>query len=168
MDPFQKHYDRVLRFLSFRPRSEKEIRDYLKRPPRKRFPSKQKPIDEEVVEKIIAKLKEYKFVDDEEFTRWWIEQRTGAKPKGARVIKMELQQKGIDREHIERLLSTEEIKKLGNEGIRKLIEKHYPKYANLPKQEIRQKLGQFLLRRGFDWDSVKPAIDHVTSTDGKR
>lgn len=157
MDPFQKFYDRALRFLSYRPRSEKEIVDYLKRPRGR----KKEKVDEKVIAKILNKLKEHNFVNDEEFARWWVEQRTGAKPKGFRLIKIELQQKGIDKETIEKILGEYDTKILGADGARRLLVKALPRYKKLPRLALQQKLSQFLLRRGFEWDTVKGAIDEI-------
>ena len=158
MELFEKFYDKTLRFLSFRPRSEKEIRDFLKKPRGR----KKEKVDEPTIEKIINKLKEQDFINDEEFTQWWIEQRTQSKkPKGVRLIKLELQQKGIDREMMDMILGNYDIRILGMEGAKKLAVKQYQKYAKLPKQEAYQKLSQFLLRRGFAWDTVKKTIDEI-------
>ena len=143
--------------MSFRPHSEKEVRDFLKKPHGRR----KEIVDPQTIEKIIARLKELNFVNDEEFARLWVEQRTGSRPKGFRLIKLELQQRGVDRETIEKIFGYYDIKILSTEGAKKLVEKQYPKYAKLAKQEIRQKLGQFLLRRGFDWETVKQVIDEV-------
>ena len=113
------------------------------------------------IEKILKKLKEHNFINDEEFVRWWIEQRTGSKPKGFRLIKMELQQKGVDKETIEKILRYYDIKILSAEGARRLLVKVLPRYRKLPPMEFRQKLSQFLLRRGFEWETVKEAIDEI-------
>lgn len=153
----QKFYDRTLRFLSFRPRSEKEIIDFLKKP----HGRKKERVDQQTIDKILGKLKDQRLINDEEFVKWWIEQRTGGRPRGIRLIKIELQQKGIDRELIEKILGDYDIKILSADGAKRLVEKQYPKYAKLPRQEKYQKLSQFLLRRGFDWDTIKKAIDEV-------
>ena len=92
-DDFGINLNRTLRFLSFRPRSEKEIADFLKK----------KQVDSHNAQKIIDKLKEHKFLNDEEFASWWMEQRTMIKPRAIRVIKMELKQKGISKEIIEKI-----------------------------------------------------------------
>ena len=84
-DDFGINLNRVLRFLSFRPRSEKEIRDYLNN----------KQVNPLVSQKIIDKLVENKFLNDLEFAKWWIEQRTLTTPRAWRIIKIELKQKGI-------------------------------------------------------------------------
>ena len=157
MELFEKFYDKTLRFLSYRPRSEKEIRDFLRKPRGR----KKEKVDESTIEKILVKLKKHNFVNDEEFVRWWVEQRTGTKPRGFRLIKMELQQKGINREMIDTILGYYDMKILSKDGVKRLIAKQYPKYAKLQKQEAYQKLSQFLLRRGFSWDTVKEAIDEI-------
>lgn len=158
MDSFQKFYDRALRFLSFRPRSEKEIRDFLKRPRKKRSKRKTETIDEATVEKIIAKLKEFNFINDEEFAKWWVEQRQGHKPRGKRVIEMELKQKGIPEELITnyQLLITNQL-----DLAKKAVEKKAVMYRGLPREKAYQKLSQFLLRRGFDWETVREVVDEV-------
>lgn len=152
MDEFEKFYNRVLRFLSYRPRSEKEITDFLRRK------SARGRVDPLIVKKILKKLKELKFIDDKEFAKWWVEQRTGSKPRGWRVIKMELKQKGISDELITnyKLLITDE-----KELAKKAIEKIFVKYRQLPREKAYQKLSQFLARRGFDWETIKEVIDEV-------
>ena len=50
------------------------------------------------------------------------------------------------------------------EMAKKLAEKKMPKYKDLPKQEIYQKLGGFLARKGFNWDTIKKAIDDALET----
>lgn len=148
MDNFQKFYDRALRFLSYRPRSEKEITNFLKR----------KKVEPSIINKILQKLKEQDLVNDEEFAKWWIEQRQGSRPRGIRVIKMELKQKGISDELITsyQLLITNQL-----ELAKKALEKKVKSYRNLPREKAYRKLSQFLLRRGFDWDTVKEVIDEV-------
>lgn len=157
MDGYAKFYDRALRFLSYRPRSEKEVIDYLKRPRGR----KKETVDEKIIAKILKKLKEHNFINDEEFARWWIEQRTGTKPKGFRLIKIELQQKGISKETSEKILGEYDTRILGAEGVKRLLIKVLPRYKKLPPIEFRLKLSQFLLRRGFEWETVKEAIDEI-------
>lgn len=158
MDNFERFFNRSLRVLSYRPRSEKEIIDFLRRPRGR----KKNRLDDETIQKILNKLKSQGLVDDREFAKWWIEQRTQSRrPKGIRIVKTELQQRGVDRELIEKILGDYDIKVLSENAVKRLVTKQYPKYAKLPKIEIRQKLAQFLLRRGFDWEEVKNIVDEV-------
>ena len=147
---YEKFYNRTLRFLSYRPRSEKEIKDFLKR----------KKVNELLASKILKKLRELNFVNDEEFTKWWIEQRTGSRPRGLRLIKLELKQKGISEEmttaiiHDSRFIIQKE-----EEFARKALEKKLKTWRRLSKEEFREKAVAFLLRRGFAFDTIKQAVD---------
>lgn len=150
MDDFEKFYKAAVRFLSFRPRSEKELRDYLTK----------KKCDDLTSTRIIQSLTRDKFLNDEEFIRWWVEQRTILKPKAVRFIKYELKQKGISKELIESFFE-------GNEGsdfanALKLAEKKLPRYARLEdRRKIYEKMGRFLASKGFDWDTIKVVIDQI-------
>lgn len=158
MDEFSKFYDKALRFLSYRPRSEKEVRSHFAKASRGRG----KPPSEEIVELIIKKLKDQKFVNDREFAKWWIEQRTLVKPMGKRLIKMELNKKGIDKELIDEIFN--EIENLVHDELemaRKLVQRKINKYKGFDRQKIYQRLGGFLSRRGFDYDTIKKTIDEV-------
>lgn len=151
MENFEKLLNKTYRFLSFRPRSIKEVEDYLKR---------KKAIDVDT-KKIIEKLKSQKFLDDEEFARWWIESRTKARPRSSRLIKLELKQKGIDKELIDSIFenSTEVVSDF--EKAYALALKKAPKLKNLDRKKAYEKLGRFLASRGFNWDTIKEVIDQV-------
>ncbi|MBI2622882.1 MAG: RecX family transcriptional regulator [Candidatus Levybacteria bacterium] len=157
MGEFEKFYNKALRFLSYRPRSEKEIRDRLKL----KVQSSKFKVEENIIDKVIEKLKEQKFTNDEEFTRWWIEQRTNVQPRSMRLIKIELRQKGISNEIIESRIKNQESGRDDAELVKKLIEKRLSKYKGLEKRELYQKLGRFLASKGFDWETIKKSIDEV-------
>lgn len=147
---FERYYNKALKFLGYRPRSEKEVRDSLLK----------KKASGSIVDLIIKKLKEQRFLNDHEFARWWIEQRTLVKPMGKRLIKMELTRKGIDKELIDETFDNmEDLVEEELELARKLVERRINKYKNLDRQKIYQRLGGFLSRRGFDYDTVKKVID---------
>lgn len=152
MDQFDRFYNKTLKFLSFRPRSEKEIKDYLTRKKAGSF----------VIEKIIKTLKDQNFLNDLEFAKWWIEQRIRFKPRSSRLIKMELKQKGISDEIIEFQISNIQYPISNDlERAKKIAESKIYKYKGLSKQEIFRKLGSLLARRGFSYDVIKQSIDEV-------
>lgn len=163
MDKFEKYLSKAFRFLSFRPRSEREVREYLLRKPlqhRRGFLSQ--PINPAVLERIITSLKESNFINDVSFAQWWIEQRMMFKPKGRRLIIMELKQKGISDKIITDALLSQESEVINQDALAKEIAmKKVERYKKLPRQEIYQKLGAVLARRGFDWETIKKAIDEV-------
>ena len=91
----------------------------------------------------------------------WVQDRSLLKLKPLRVIKFELKQKGITEEIIEQVLSDSKEEKGDLEKAKKIIDKKISKYKGLEKQKIREKLGRFLASRGFDYDTIKKAIDGV-------
>lgn len=156
MDEFEKYLNKAYHFLSYRPRSEKEIRDKLS----------QKKAPQEIIERVISSLLEHKFLDDEKFAGWFIENRLRFNPKGLRIIKMELKQKGIAAEIIDEAIDSlsksedeSNVPSSDLESAKILVEKKLPKYIGLEKQIIYQKLGAYLARRGFDWGVIKKSID---------
>lgn len=173
-----KLYDKVLRFLAVRPRSEKEVRDYLHKkisnitrpsPRLRRVPlealakwgknqiSKISVNTEDTVGDIVERLKKSGLVDDEKFARWWVEQRQGArKPKGGRVIESELRQKGVVRTLVDEVLKTSSTDEI--DLVRRAAEKKQRLWKALPPREFRQKMAQYLLRQGFSWPTVKKVL----------
>lgn len=161
---FDALYLRSLKFLGFRPRSEKEMRDYLKKKIQK-FQN----ADSSVIDLIIHKLKQQKFLNDTEFARMWIRSRTEFKPKGKRLIYLELQQKGISKDLIEDAFAGYNIDQetiLGNIRDEKalaqeVLERKRKKYEGMDFRERFNKAGSMLARRGFSLDVIKAAIDSV-------
>jgi len=141
-----KSLDRVYHFLSYRPRSEKEIRDYLKR----------KMISDDLSGKVIAKVKKQGYLDDLEFVRWWVEQRSTFRPRGKRALVAELRQKGVAPEIIDKVLSdvVDEVSLA-----QKAIQKKINEYLKLPSRESRQKIAAYLRRRGFSWETIEKVFD---------
>lgn len=157
MDNFDKFYNKALYFLSFRPRSEKELRDYLKK----------NKVDDLTSEKIINSLKNNKFLNDEEFAKWFKQQRTLIKPKATTVIKMELKQKGITEEIISEIFKDETESDL--EKAKKLAEKRITRYLGLhDKRKVYEKMGRYLASKGFNYDVIKEVIDQVFSKEYNR
>lgn len=152
MDEFEKYLRFAIRFLTLRPRSIKEIRDRLTK----------KQAQPEVIEKIIATLIANHFVDDLEFARWWIRQRTEFRPKPKRVIVMELSQKGVDRETIDAAFADKESPFVGDIAQAKQVgERQIRRYRALSRDEAKQKLMAFLARRGFSWETISRCIDDI-------
>ena len=160
MDDFEKFYKAAIRYLSFRPRSEKELRDYFKRKTENLKPQ----IDKNIIERIIESLTRDKFLNDEEFVRWWVEQRTILKPKASRVIKYELKQKGISKELIDSFYENEESSISDFNKALNLAEKKMVRLGKIEdKRKVYEKLGRFLASKGFDWDTIKEVIDRSLS-----
>lgn len=143
---FSALLDKTLRLISARPRSEKEILDYLQR----------KKIDQNLVTEIIQKLKSLRMLDDSAFAEWWIEQRATFRPKGKIALKVELKQKGIGKEIIDELIGNRVDEfALAKQAAQKKIKL----YRKLSPQEFRQKMTSFLAQRGFTWETIKKVLE---------
>ena len=160
-DQIERLLQMSLKFLSFRPRSEKEVRDYLLRKGRIGEIEKsdtEKTRYEKSVEKVVQKLKNLDQINDKEFASWLVEQRKRFRPRGNRLIKAELAQKGIDKDIINEI-AEENNQESEEELAIKAAQKKYTSYKKLNTNEFRIRLGQYLTRRGFDWGTIKKVVD---------
>jgi len=167
MDDLEKNFNRVIHFLSYRPRSEKEIIDYLKK--KNSYSKVQEGEEKEkldiMIAAIVGNLKEHKFINDEEFARIWISQRTKIKPRSLRIIKRELIEKGIDKEKIDELLADSENEVPSDFQMAfSLAQKRAKRYIGLPKQEFFEKMGRYLASRGFNYDIIKEVINKISNS----
>ncbi|OGD97516.1 hypothetical protein A3A49_02990 [Candidatus Curtissbacteria bacterium RIFCSPLOWO2_01_FULL_38_11b] len=151
-----KLVDLALNYLSFRPRSQKEIQDYLVKKIAQRENIKfAKAKESKLIGKCIEKLTKYKYIDDVEFAKWWTESRSKANPKGARLIKLELLRKGIDKDVIDEILE----KNLNQKELAyKAIQKKLKSWQQLPKVEFKNKAYRYLASRGFEFDEIRQTV----------
>ena len=156
---FGKLYARAMEYCLMRPRSVKELRDYLwrkTRPTKKRSPKTGEIIERpgmkpEITERVLARLIDKKYLDDEKFARFWLEHRFLQKGTSVRRLKLELAQKGIGREMIDQLIA-ENIRS-DDEELQKIIAKKRHKYAG-----DQQKFMAYLARQGFSYDDIRVAL----------
>lgn len=147
LDEEEKAYERSLRFLGYRPRSIAEVRRYLQK----------HDLSEAVIETVLRRLSGAGYLDDEAFAGYWIADRERFRPRGHLALRHELRQKGVANEIIDRALQSVEAEssayRAGADRARRL--KH------LDQKAFRQKLGGFLLRRGFTHAVVWPVVDQL-------
>jgi regulatory protein len=162
-DQIERLFNKALRFLSYRPRSEKEITDHLLRKGKLLDLKSEDEVAQynESVEKTIKNLKRLDQVDDDAFAKWWIEQRLKFKPQAIGVIKRELLAKGIDQDVIEETIGA--VKKAEGTGDEDLAlraaEKKLISYKNLGPEDFKIKMGRYLARKGFSWEVIKKVVD---------
>lgn len=143
---FQKSLDKVLRFATVRPRSEKEIRDYFKR----------KKYHISIYDSLLEKLKHFELLDDFKFAKWWVDQRLQFRAKSKRVLQIELRQKGITKEIIDEVLEGTIIDE--EKMAKDLLSKKEYKWKNLEPRLARQKKSQYLAGKGFGWDIISRLV----------
>lgn len=138
---FSKIYEKTLNLLSFRPRSEWELRDYLKR-------KKQSPA---IIDKILNKLSKSGYVDDKKFAERWVESRRLSKPTSRRRLIQELRQKRINDSVIEEVLSADETDE--RKVLEELVERKRARYPD------KLKFMQYLARQGYNYDDIKNVLN---------
>ena len=140
-------------FLKFRPRSKKEVCDYLLKKIKKRHWST------DDVEKAIKQLEEQNLINDKEFVKWFVEQRIRGKPKGKFVLKAELLRFGIPKELIDGYLEEHPLEE-EDLAFQALKPKWY-RFKNLPSKVRFEKSAAFLSRRGFPFDIIRKTIEKM-------
>ncbi|HMQ96023.1 MAG TPA: RecX family transcriptional regulator [Candidatus Saccharibacteria bacterium] len=155
---FGKLYARALEYSMVRPRSVKELRDYLWRKTlTKKIRTKTGEIidrpgaSKETASRVLERLIEKGYLNDEKFARFWFEHRFMQKGTSLRRLRLELAQKGIEK-HITEQLISENIRS-DEEELQKIILKKRGRYPD------RQKFIQYLVRQGFSYDMVIEALD---------
>ena len=151
---FGKVYARALEYCLMRPHSAKEVRDYLYRKTRetRTKTGTMKPgVTPEITERVFDRLVVKGYIDDEKFTRYWIEHRNIAKGASRQKLRSELQAKGVNSELIDQLWM--ESDRSDADELQKVIAKKRARYAD------DQKFMQYLARQGFRYDDIKQALE---------
>ena len=149
-DERDKAYERAARFLGFRPRSRYEVEHYLQE---KGYPA-------EVCDEVVRRLAEQKYLDDAEFVRFWLENRSQFRPRGERALRYELRQKGVADSLIDAALGDVDESDLAWAA----VEGKLHTWKNLPEPELRKKLSGFLSRRGFNYETVNEVIQRAQNS----
>ena len=140
-------YEAAVRYLAGRPHTVAEIHRHLR----------SKKFDAETIDRAIDRLRAQRYVDDEAFARWWLEQRERFKPRGQRALRTELAQKGVGRAVVDLILG-ERAPDADVEQARRALSRPLTRWADMPDAEKRRKIHTYLAARGFDYDT----IDEVT------
>lgn len=154
---FGKLYARTLEYCLMRPHSAKEVRDYLWRKTRTtKVKTRQGELKERagvslaLTERVFDRLVEKGYIDDEKFTRYWVENRSLAKGASRRKLTAELRAKGIESSLIEEALLVTD--RSDGEELAKVITKKISRYPD------EQKLMAYLAGQGFAYDDIKRAL----------
>lgn len=140
----QRCLNSAYRYLSYRARSEAELRKYLHR----------RGFGDEVVDRTISKLKEQGLIDDLAFAQSWRDSRLSSKPRSKSLIARELKDKNVARETIEQVI----------EGINdedsayRLGCRHLHVLAHLPYPDFQRRLSNYLAYRGFSYGIIRETV----------
>lgn len=158
---FGKLYARALEYCLMRPHSAKEVRDYLWRKTRTTKQRSKKTgeiveregVSQAIADRVFSRLVNKGYIDDEKFTRFWVDNRNVTKGSSTRKLKAELRLKGVEPSIIENVLA--ESERNDSEELKKILAKKRTKYDD------EGKLIAYLARQGFSYDDIKTALSEA-------
>ncbi|MHB1355264.1 MAG: regulatory protein RecX [Anaerolineae bacterium] len=146
-DRAEDAYERVLNYLTFRPRSEVEIRRYLA----------EKEVDQQVGEEVITRLLRAGLLDDQAFAKYWVENREAFHPRGKWLLRAELHRAGVSTEVIDNVVNT-----VNDEaGALRAAQRKAHQMRAKSDQEFRRRLLSFLQRRGYSYELADRVVRYL-------
>lgn len=144
--------NRAVKLLAAKPRSVRELRERLLEKTWTNAP---------IVDAVIEKLKEYKYLDDEQFARDLAVTKLRQRPQGKRKLEQTMSQKKLDKAVVDDAI-TEAFENLPEAALIDLsIEKRLRlKGAPKTRDELR-KFYDHLLRQGFAYDLIREKIGKI-------
>ena len=146
-DARERAFQQAMLFLSYRARSESEIRQNLRK----------HEIPEPVIEQTLDRLRQDGLANDNQFAHAWVENRSAFRPRSRRMMAMELRQKGLNEEAVSSAIANVNDEALAYEAAQKKV----ARYKGLEWNEFRKKLSDFLARRGFSYSVVAPVVTRL-------
>jgi regulatory protein len=140
----------ALHYLSYRPRTIQELRQYLTK----------KDFSAGYIHQVVEEMKEQGYLNDQQYAKAWVEERRNRKNYGVLRIKNELRQKGIASQWIDEAIShveDDEERQLAME----VAKRRYLRLCHEPWPKIERKIGQFLVYRGFSMEIVYAILQEL-------
>jgi len=149
-DSIEKAHAAALNFLSYRPRSRREVELRLAR----------SGTEQSVVEAVVGRLERTGLLDDGAFARFWVDNRQSFRPRGKLALRAEMRQKGLANEVIDEALESvgDEAEAAYEAGIAKVRS-----YRSLDDREFLRRMIAYLQRRGFTYGVAGPAAKRLMS-----
>ncbi len=149
-DDIRKSYNQALHYLGRRMRSEAEIRQFLK----------EKDVDPPIIQEVILKLYQYKFIDDEQYALAFVRTQMNTTDKGPVLIRQELKDKGIKAALIDKAIDQFPFA-AQLETAQKLCRKLTSRKSRDSERILKQKIEQMLIRKGFDYTIISEAVSET-------
>lgn len=146
-DARERAFQQAMLFLSYRARSESEIRKNLRK----------HEIPEPTIDQTIERLRQDGFANDNQFAKAWVENRITFRPRSRRMMAMELRQKGLDDETVQSAIEAVDDEASAYEAARK----RSTRLKALEWQDFRKKLSEFLARRGYSYSVIAPVVTRI-------
>jgi regulatory protein len=146
-DARERAFQQAMLFLSYRARSELEIRKNLRK----------HEIPESVIEQTLERLRQAGLANDDQFAQAWVENRNTFRPRSRRMMAMELKQKGLADEAIQSAIQNVDDEASAYEA----AQKRAARFKGLEWNDFRRKLSEFLARRGYSYSVIAPVVTRI-------
>ena len=140
-------YNAAVRLLGYRPRSEHEMKQRLN----------QHGFDSNTIGAVLTRLKEQDLMDDENFARFWRDNRQSFSPRSQWLLCVELRQKGVPDEIINQVVSSIDDADNAYHAAKKKADS----LTITDYQDFRRRLGEYLKRRGFSYRVISHTVERL-------
>ncbi len=140
-----KAQDTALNYIGYQMRTEQQVREKLA----------EKEFSEKNIEKVIAFLQKYNYINDRTYATTYIKQRQKSKPRSAFLLGRELKQKGVTEEVLQETLEAVEIDEVDDALF--WVQKKSRGVWPLDQKKEKQLIG-FLQRKGYRYGVIKDAF----------
>jgi len=146
-DRYEVAYQRAIKYIGFRERSEYEVRQYLRK----------LKLSDQTSDAILTRLVHAGLINDQRFAQMWVDNRAEHHPRSQRALAFELRQHGISDKTIEATLDSFNEE----ENAYKAAKKQSLKYLGLEWRDFRNRIFTYLARNGFNSEVITPIINKV-------
>lgn len=151
---YYNNYNRVVKYILKRRRSEKEIKEYLKK----------LETNESDIDSMIGKLKDLKLINDEEYCKAYINDKINLSKQGINKIRIDLLNQDIPIEIIEKELSNVDVNLLNNR-LEKLIIKKINSNKKYSNNQLKQRIVNEMINLGYNKENVLIILEHNMKED---
>lgn len=149
---YNKAKNKAIKYISYQPRTEKEVTEKLK----------ECEYSNDIIFRVIETMKKYNYINDKAYAKNFLTSKLNLKGYGIFKISFDLKQKGISDDIINDIIENTELNE--NKRALEVLEKKL-RGKKISDYKEKQKLYNFLLRRGFSYDVIKEAINNFQEND---
>jgi regulatory protein len=148
----ERTMNRAVKLLTAKPRSVEELRERL---------LEKAWTNPEIVDRVLEKLKEYGYLDDQKYASDLALSKLRQRPQGKRKLQQSMSQKKLDREIQDAAIAAAFEKMPEAELIDRAIEKRLRLKGPPETREDTKKFYDHLLRQGFGFDLIREKMSAV-------
>jgi regulatory protein len=148
----------ALRFLSHRPRTQREIRDRLR----------EEECEDAVIAETLGELERTGLINDRAFAEAFIRDQSLRRPSGSRLLRQKLLLLGVERAIVDDVLGATAggagEREAAQQAAEKLLRRAPAPRTPEESRKLRERIAGTLVRRGFTWDVIGEILRRLPGT----